>query len=59
VIERGEADCEGSAAKIADDRPGREASRYLWPYPLTHRAQTDAFERHWHYPLLADTMRLW
>ena len=27
--------------------------------PLTHRAQTDALERHWYYPLPADTMRSW
>jgi hypothetical protein len=25
--------------------------------PLTHPAQTDALERHWYYPLPADTMR--
>ena len=27
--------------------------------PLTHRAPTDARERHWYYPLPADTMRSW
>jgi hypothetical protein len=28
------------------------------PAPVTHRAETDAVERHWPYRLPADTMRL-